>query len=101
MCLSARGNRVFMEKRHPGLLRQIGGLAGLLVPAVGYSPRSNLGLDRMRKRIPRGVTTAVLPTPWVFVGQAGDKTNVTQLKPAWFVPAPGPTDRFSFNPAGI
>ncbi len=30
-----------------------------------------------------------------------NKTNVTQLKLAWFVPAPGPAGRFSFNPLVI
>ena len=27
-----------------------------------------------------------------------NKSNVDQLKQAWFVPAPGPVGRFSFNP---
>lgn len=30
-----------------------------------------------------------------------NKTNVNQLKLAWFVPAPGPAGRFSFNPLVI
>ena len=30
-----------------------------------------------------------------------DKSNVNQLKLAWFLPAPGPTGRFSFNPLVI
>jgi quinoprotein glucose dehydrogenase len=30
-----------------------------------------------------------------------DKSNVNQLKLAWFVPAPGPAGRFSFNPLVI
>ena len=30
-----------------------------------------------------------------------NKTNVSQLKLAWFVPAPGPAGRFSFNPLVI
>jgi quinoprotein glucose dehydrogenase len=30
-----------------------------------------------------------------------DKSNVSQLKLAWFVPAPGPVGRFSFNPLVI
>ena len=30
-----------------------------------------------------------------------NKTNVTQLKLAWFVAAPGPAGRFSFNPLVI
>ena len=30
-----------------------------------------------------------------------DKSNVDQLKLAWFVPAPGPAGRFSFNPLVI
>src|SRR5215472_1514222 len=30
-----------------------------------------------------------------------NKSNVSQLKLAWFVPAPGPVGRFSFNPLVI
>jgi quinoprotein glucose dehydrogenase len=74
---------------------------GLVALAVIYLPKS---ISAGSKNAPY--------TSWSDYGGSPDsmeysalkqinKTNVSQLKLAWFVPAPGPAGRFSFNPLVI
>jgi quinoprotein glucose dehydrogenase len=90
-----------MEKQHLGLLLRIGAVVTLSVLAVGYSPNPISAGSREK-----------MYSSWSDYGGSPDsmgysaakqinKTNVTQLKLAWFVPAPGPAGRFSFNPLVI
>ncbi len=90
-----------MEKRHLGLLLRIGAMVALPALAAGYLPNPISAGSREK-----------MYSSWSDYGGSPDsmgysaakqinKTNVTQLKLAWFVPAPGPAGRFSFNPLVI
>src|ERR1700686_1151734 len=91
-----------MKLRLTGLrFRIAAAAAGLLAPAIIYLPKS----------ISAGSKSAPYSS-WSDYGGSPDsmgysaikqinKTNVSQLKLAWFVPAPGPAGRFSFNPLVI
>src|ERR1700688_450718 len=91
-----------MKLRLTGLrFRIAAAAAGLLAPAIIYLPKS----------ISAGSKSAPYSS-WSDYGGSPDsmgysalkqtnETNVSQLKLAWFAPAPGRADRFSFNPLVI
>jgi quinoprotein glucose dehydrogenase len=90
-----------MEKRHLGLLLRIGAMTALLALAVGYSPRP-ISAGSQEKTYSSWSDYGGSPDSMGYsAAKQIDKTNVTQLKLAWFVPAPGPAGRFSFNPLVI
>ncbi len=90
-----------MEKRHLGLLLRIGAMVALPVLAVGYSPNP-ISAGSQEKTYCSWSDYGGSPDSMGYsAAKQINKTNVTQLKLAWFVPAPGPAGRFSFNPLVI
>jgi quinoprotein glucose dehydrogenase len=90
-----------MEKRHLALLLRIGGMVALLALAVGYSPNP-ISAGSQEKPYSSWSDYGGSPDSMGYsAAKQINKTNVTQLKLAWFVSAPGPAGRFSFNPLVI
>ena len=90
-----------MEKRHLGLLLRIGAMVALPALAVGYSPNP-ISAGSQEKTYSSWSDYGGSPDSMGYsAAKQINKTNVTQLKLAWFVPAPGPAGRFSFNPLVI
>ena len=90
-----------MEKRHLGLPLRISAMVGLLALAVGYAPNP-ISAGSQEKAYSSWSDYGGSPDSMGYsAAKQINKTNVTQLKLAWFVPAPGPAGRFSFNPLVI
>ncbi len=81
-----------------------------IVCTVGLWGFISLAISAASRPVPS--TTPAPYTTWSDYGGSADsmqysaltqinKSNVKQLKLAWFLPAPGPTGRFSFNPLVI
>lgn len=90
-----------MEKRNRDLLLRIGATTGLLALALGYSPDPILARSREKTYSSWSDYGGSPDSMGYSAAKQINKTNVTQLKLAWFVPAPGPAGRFSFNPLVI
>jgi quinoprotein glucose dehydrogenase len=83
-----------MEKRYLGMV-------ALLALAVGYSP-DPISAGSQEKTYSSWSDYGGSPDSMGYsAAKQINKTNVAQLKLAWFVPAPGPAGRFSFNPLVI
>jgi len=90
-----------MEKRRLGLLLRIGAMVALPALAVGYSSNP-ISAGSQEKKYSSWSDYGGSPDSMGYsAAKQINRTNVTQLKLAWFVPAPGPAGRFSFNPLVI
>jgi glucose dehydrogenase len=79
-----------MEKQHLGLLLRIGTMVALPALAVGYYP-SRISAGSQEKPYSSWSDYGGSPDSMGYSSAKQiNKTNVTQLKLAWFVPAPGP-----------
>ena len=75
---------------------------GCLTLVVVIRPHTDFCPDAAANPILPGATMADHQTPWAIRPlKQINKNNVTRLKLVWFVPAPGPAGRFSFNPLVI
>jgi quinoprotein glucose dehydrogenase len=90
-----------MRSRHTRLLFCITATSAFLGLAVLYLPRS-IGAGSQKDAYSNWSDYGGSPDSMGYSSiKQINKTNVTQLKLAWFVPAPGPAGRFSFNPLVI